>query len=64
MKNGIRDIMQHEWFDGFPWEKLLSKTLKPPIIPEIRNQFDTSNFADFRHEVEDCGQVCAWDPDF
>nr|CCA19995.1 cGMPdependent protein kinase putative [Albugo laibachii Nc14]CCA23292.1 cGMPdependent protein kinase putative [Albugo laibachii Nc14] len=64
MKNGIRDIIQHEWFDGFQWEELLAKKLHPPIIPQIRNQFDTSNFEDFRHHVEDSGHECAWDPDF
>ncbi|TMW58496.1 hypothetical protein Poli38472_010055 [Pythium oligandrum] len=64
MKNGIRDIINHKWFSSFPWDSLLNKTLKPPIIPQIRDAFDTSNFEDFRHETEDAGMECDWDPDF
>ncbi|GLE03199.1 hypothetical protein PINS_up012078 [Pythium insidiosum] len=64
MKHGIKDIINHKWFTGFAWDALFNKTLKPPIIPQIRDAFDTSNFEDFRHEVEDAGSECEWDPDF
>lgn len=64
MKHGIKDIINHKWFAGFPWEGLITKMIKPPIVPQIRDAFDTSNFDDFRHEEEDTGQECDWDPDF
>ncbi|KAJ0412373.1 hypothetical protein ATCC90586_009563 [Pythium insidiosum] len=64
MKHGIKDIINHKWFAGFGWDALFNKTIKPPIIPQIRDDFDTSNFEDFRHEVEDAGSECEWDPDF
>lgn len=64
MKNGIKDIINHKWFAGFAWDALLAKTMKPPIVPQIRGAFDTSNFDDFQHEVEDSVLDCDWDPDF
>ncbi|RLN26067.1 hypothetical protein BBO99_00000517 [Phytophthora kernoviae] len=64
MKHGIKDIINHRWFSSFQWESLRTKTMKPPIVPQIRDDFDTSNFEDFRHEVEDPGLECDWDPDF
>lgn len=64
MKHGIKDIINHRWFSSFQWESLRTKTMKPPIIPQVRDDFDTSNFEDFRHEVEDPGLECDWDPDF
>ncbi|TYZ67801.1 hypothetical protein PybrP1_001789 [[Pythium] brassicae (nom. inval.)] len=64
MKHGIKDIINHKWFAGFPWDGLITKTTKPPIVPQIRDAFDTSNFDDFQHEQEDTGLECDWDPDF
>lgn len=64
MKHGIKDIVNHKWFASFPWDALLVKTVKPPIVPQVRDALDTSNFEDFRHEVEDPGLECDWDPDF
>uniref|UniRef100_K3X7Z9 cGMP-dependent protein kinase n=1 Tax=Globisporangium ultimum (strain ATCC 200006 / CBS 805.95 / DAOM BR144) TaxID=431595 RepID=K3X7Z9_GLOUD len=64
MKHGIKDIINHKWFAGFPWDGLISKSIKPPIVPQIRDAFDTSNFEDFQHEAEDAGLECDWDPDF
>lgn len=64
MKHGMKDIINHKWFAGFSWDGLITKTTKPPIVPQIRDAFDTSNFDDFRHEQEDTGLECDWDPDF
>ncbi|KUF96767.1 cGMP-dependent protein kinase [Phytophthora nicotianae] len=64
MKHGIKDIINHRWFSSFQWDSLKTKSMKPPIVPQIRDDFDTSNFEDFRHEVEDPGHECDWDPDF
>ncbi|KAE9357268.1 hypothetical protein PF008_g3243 [Phytophthora fragariae] len=64
MKHGIKDIINHRWFSGFQWDSLRNKSMKPPIVPQVRDDFDTSNFEDFRHEIEDPGHECDWDPDF
>ncbi|KAG7381784.1 cGMP-dependent protein kinase 1 [Phytophthora pseudosyringae] len=64
MKHGIKDIINHRWFSSFQWDSLRNKSMKPPIVPQVRDDFDTSNFEDFRHEVEDPGYECDWDPDF
>ncbi|KAH7482407.1 hypothetical protein KRP22_008291 [Phytophthora ramorum] len=64
MKHGIKDIINHRWFSSFQWESLRNKSMRPPIVPQVRDDFDTSNFEDFRHEVEDPGNECDWDPDF
>ncbi|KAG3080619.1 hypothetical protein PC122_g11702 [Phytophthora cactorum] len=64
MKHGIKDIINHRWFSSFQWDSLKIKSMKPPIVPQVRDDFDTSNFEDLRHEVEDPGHECDWDPDF
>lgn len=35
------------WFDGFNWEGLRTRTLTPPIIPEIRGPQDCGNFDEY-----------------
>jgi len=34
-RGGIREIQKHKWFDGFNWDGLKKKTLKPPIVPTV-----------------------------
>jgi cGMP-dependent protein kinase len=36
-RNGIKEIQKHKWFDGFNWEGLEKRTLKPPIVPSVRH---------------------------
>ena len=36
LKDGLKDIKRHRWFQGFDWDGLLSRTLVPPIIPDVR----------------------------
>jgi hypothetical protein len=64
MKHGFKDVINHKWFSGFPWDALVNKNIQPPFIPQICDAFDTSNFDDFRHELEDYVDDCEWDPDF
>ncbi|XP_061647036.1 cGMP-dependent protein kinase 1 isoform X5 [Phyllopteryx taeniolatus] len=35
LKNGVKDIQKHKWFEGFNWEGLKKGTLTPPIIPNV-----------------------------
>ncbi|XP_006877299.1 PREDICTED: cAMP-dependent protein kinase catalytic subunit PRKX [Chrysochloris asiatica] len=44
MKNGANDIKRHRWFRGIDWEGVPQRRLKPPIIPKVSNDGDTSNF--------------------
>ena len=46
IKGGLYKIQQHLWFkkNNFNWELLYQKKLKAPIIPNIKNREDTSNF--------------------
>ncbi|XP_024131354.1 cGMP-dependent protein kinase 1 isoform X1 [Oryzias melastigma] len=34
-RNGVKDVQQHKWFEEFGWDGLCSRTLKPPVIPEV-----------------------------
>ena len=37
-KKGIFQILEEPFFDGFDWEGLLRRTLKPPFIPHINRE--------------------------
>lgn len=36
--NGIKEIKSHPWIRSFPWEKLLSKSIKAPFIPKATDE--------------------------
>mmetsp|Transcript_15945 Transcript_15945/g.32552 ORF Transcript_15945/g.32552 Transcript_15945/m.32552 type:complete len:426 (+) Transcript_15945:177-1454(+) len=38
-KNGMKELMEHKWFEGFNWQDLKSKTMKAPFLPDttVRN---------------------------
>ncbi|XP_075394277.1 cAMP-dependent protein kinase catalytic subunit PRKX-like [Tenrec ecaudatus] len=44
MKNGANDIKRHRWFRTVDWEGVPHRKLKPPIVPKISREGDTSNF--------------------
>uniref|UniRef100_A0AAR2L6S1 cGMP-dependent protein kinase n=1 Tax=Pygocentrus nattereri TaxID=42514 RepID=A0AAR2L6S1_PYGNA len=37
LKNGVKDIQKHKWFEGFNWDGLRKGTLAPPIIPNVKS---------------------------
>lgn len=43
-KHGLRDIRKHKWFEGFNWDGLVNRTLRPPIIPVVNSATDVRNF--------------------
>ena len=49
-KNGADEIKAHPFFKGIDWENIRS-TMKPPFIPNIKNDYDTKYFETFE-EVE------------
>lgn len=66
LKNGVKDIQKHKWFEGFNWEGLRKGTLTPPIIPDVSSPTDTSNFDSFPEDSEDPppDDNSGWDTDF
>ncbi|CAK6980902.1 cGMP-dependent protein kinase 1-like isoform X1 [Scomber scombrus] len=66
LKNGVKDIQKHKWFEGFNWEGLRKGTLTPPIIPAVSSQTDTSNFDSFPEDTEEPppDDNSGWDYDF
>ena len=44
LKNGVKDILNHRFFNGFDWKNFVYLTLPPPYLPEIKSEDDTSNF--------------------
>ncbi|XP_063291125.1 cGMP-dependent protein kinase 1 isoform X2 [Pelobates fuscus] len=66
LKNGVKDIQKHKWFEGFNWEGLRKGTLTPPIIPSVSSPTDTSNFDSFPEDNEDPppDDNSGWDIDF
>ncbi|RQM19491.1 hypothetical protein B5M09_004589 [Aphanomyces astaci] len=63
LKHGVGDIINHRWFSGYDWDGLLKHKLTPPIIPQLKNNMDSSNFERITDELKDV-TPCAWDPDF
>jgi len=39
---GIEEIMQHNWFKGFDWERIQEQ--EPPFVPVLDSELDTSYF--------------------
>ncbi|XP_069609639.1 cGMP-dependent protein kinase 1 isoform X4 [Ranitomeya imitator] len=66
LKNGVKDIQKHKWFEGFNWEGLRKGTLTPPIIPSVASPTDTSNFDSFPEDNDDPppDDNSGWDIDF
>eukprot|EP00736_Rhodelphis_marinus_P002926 Rmarinus@m.26781 len=44
-KNGVADIKQHRWFQGFDWKGLVDRELPAPYVPKLNDPNDTSNFS-------------------
>nr|XP_005335605.2 cAMP-dependent protein kinase catalytic subunit PRKX [Ictidomys tridecemlineatus] len=44
MKNGANDVKQHRWFRAVDWDAVPQRKLKPPIVPKLGSDGDTSNF--------------------
>ena len=39
-KQGIHELKNHSWFEGYNWEALENKKITPPFIPNIKNVFE------------------------
>ena len=59
--NGAHEIKEHEWFAGFPWDKIrecicILTIAKPPFIPELSGPEDTRYFEDEENESKKLNQ--------
>jgi serine/threonine protein kinase len=68
VKGGASEIRRHPFFKGFDFDALVSRRMRPPIIPKIKHNKDMSNFDQFDQEV---GEVepyvddgSKWDEEF
>jgi len=46
--SGVADIMTHPFFAGISWETL--RNSRPPYVPEVRGETDTSHFDRFEED--------------
>jgi serine/threonine protein kinase len=60
LKGGAEDVKRHKWFSDIDWEKLLARSVEPPIKPECKSKDDTSNFDSYPESAE--GSAQAIDP--
>ena len=44
---GVNDLKKHRWFNGFSWDDLQKKKIKPKYVPVIKNMGDVSNFDEY-----------------
>jgi len=47
-KNGAKEIKSHPFFYGFNWDNI--QNIKPPFIPFLRNEYDTSYFETYERK--------------
>ena len=63
-KGGTAAVMKHKWFSGFDWDALLNRRLSAPIIPNLKDAEDTSNFDNYPEDEEDNQKPFPeWNPD-
>ena len=48
--NGPQDVLNHTWFRGIDWNKLVAEQIRPPFKPKVANDGDTSNFDSYPEE--------------
>ncbi|CAE7688594.1 Prkg1 [Symbiodinium necroappetens] len=41
---GIKNLQEHEWFEGFDWNALQAGEMPPPYVPDVADDEDLSNF--------------------
>ena len=49
--NGIIELKNHKWFEGYDWEKLYNKSILAPFIPKKEGNYDKK----YCEMIEKCG---------
>ena len=44
LKGGSQDVQAHPWFKDIDFDDILEGKAKPPIVPAMKDDLDTSNF--------------------
>lgn len=44
LKRGALDIRTHRWFRTIDWDAYMRMEITPPVVPEVRDEFDQTNF--------------------
>mmetsp|Transcript_14814 Transcript_14814/g.28152 ORF Transcript_14814/g.28152 Transcript_14814/m.28152 type:complete len:128 (+) Transcript_14814:746-1129(+) len=60
-RGGAKSVKGHAFFKKFDFDKLLSRQLKPPIIPKVKSESDVSAF-DKYDEAAIARERRAWNP--
>lgn len=47
LKNGVKDIINHRFFDGFNWRDFIYMKMKAPYVPVVKSKDDTSCFSTY-----------------
>ena len=50
LRNGSEDVKNHKWFKEVDWDDVFNRKLKPPFVPKVKSDGDTSNFEDYSDE--------------
>jgi len=50
MKEGAEGVMKHRFFQNVDWLEVYYRQLKPPIVPTLKQEADTENFAEYPEE--------------
>ena len=58
LKSGVKDILNHRFFEGFDWKNFVYLSMPAPYLPNIKSDDDTSNFEKY---PESDGEIPAVD---
>ncbi|KAM7533798.1 hypothetical protein Aperf_G00000117396 [Anoplocephala perfoliata] len=64
-RQGIQEIRNQKYFQGFDWEGVRNRTLQSPFHPKVNGPADFSNFDQFPNTPESPpDEMSGWDKDF
>jgi len=52
LKGGAADVKKHKFFQGLTFDDMLSKQLAAPVLPLVKDEYDTSNYDAYPDSVE------------
>jgi serine/threonine protein kinase len=67
VKGGASQIKKHAWFADTNWKDLAACKTRGPIIPEIKDELDLSNFEEYGEDddiMEYIDDGSNWEADF
>lgn len=52
-----KEIEEHVWFEDLDFEQALKRKIKPPYIPKVKDDGDTTCFAKYKEPVHMYGNI-------